>query len=1160
MQRYGSSTAEQLLRDEIRQVQLRLRQRQPRNKRNSADPSTLRCSLTSSASEPQLSEREDRLPSPWAAAGAMREATLGRRGKGDVREPLQKSLEASRLELGAMRGPRQPCRARHGVGGVDVGPRAGNLRPEDVSGSGYGGVSSSFYGDGPLEAGTRPRTTRKWQDPLILKSAIRLTKLEAVRRIWANMVDLENIAEMCSSAHSSTGRFTAALVKAGSADWALGKLRVANYPRVQKSVYWSAISIHKRLPHLKSLPTDNRHLQAMFDLGQQRHLTVEDSRRLDLTLLAKRAAFRLGRPRVAKVLEGRQKLLQTAREDCRKVCEDENLGRCSFEPDSAGMARHELLEMRIADCEKLLDMEPSDDEIAISKRIPLLREMTEYLTSGTTADMKDCLFIREGERFLLLVKCNDMAVLMTETTGHTNGHYNMARVARMESFLSYGRFPRWQGEDDDLSERPTVESRLDREGRPTVSGIMQLMTDMVTLTGCHGSHLMDGFGDFVFTRYQGVHEPLKFGKEASEAVMDEQLEKIRKIAAMPERIGQLDILELVAKKYSAPLSAPLSHCHDYERLAETKRVAAILLERAGQAMERIPDADYLSEIRGCNRLSAYLPVAQVASFNRSRTVMAKQPLEGEKLSRAVKRAKGYAVLELIRRELRENSRFPRGSYDGSNKLLKQMLETGLTDIDRLRSDQASLEDLAEVRFAQICVTDLADNTRRSLMKTSEIRPIHLIETANKLCCFLLLSRLYPNWPVPTCQFGAIRGGQVMDAMAAAQWQVMTESFQGASTHPGIWVNADIKSAFDTVNHAALAKLVFGNCPDHLCREALQLLQIALHPQLVFECLGEQWTAEQKQGVQQGHSYSAIVFSHLIGNSVHSQFSTWKDAGHRSDIGEWEWLFVDDLILRFPDWHTAVHLLPKMQHALSLVGLRFNVRKTQLFAAEDILRQGRLLDLSPDHVLSKIPWGSDTVYLRKPLRHLHTGESLYDLLGPVMKRAVHQGLGGIRPLLKGMRWGDPDLTVQVINKYVGAKWFCMAPLMVPIVSHVKDMLVLQVTILVTIMQLFIPDSCKHDAALSLQRLRRRAVSIFLSSKVHASWATIWRLRSWGYAGHLLRKPPEHATRRILLSFGSKTRLQQTASAAYVQTDVGEESLIAFAARREVWRAKGQHGRV
>eukprot|EP00439_Symbiodinium_sp_Y106_P018952 s5455_g2.t1 len=51
--------------------------------------------------------------------------------QGEVREPLQKSLEASRLELGAMRGPRQPCRARHGVGGVDVGPRTGNLRPEE---------------------------------------------------------------------------------------------------------------------------------------------------------------------------------------------------------------------------------------------------------------------------------------------------------------------------------------------------------------------------------------------------------------------------------------------------------------------------------------------------------------------------------------------------------------------------------------------------------------------------------------------------------------------------------------------------------------------------------------------------------------------------------------------------------------------------------------------------------------------------------------------------------------------------------------------------------------------------------------------------------------------------------------------------------------------
>ena len=405
----------------------------------------------------------------------------------------------------------------------------------------------------------------------------------------------------------------------------------------------------------------------------------------------------------------------------------------------------------------------------------------------------------------------------------------------------------------------------------------------------------------------------------------------------------------------------------------------------------------------------------------------------------------------------------------------------------------------------------------------------------------------------------------MDAMAAAQWQVLTESFQGTS---GIWVNADIKSAFDTVNHAALAKFVFGNCPNHLCREAMQLLQIALHPRLVFDCLGEQWTTEQKQGVQQGHTYSAIVFSYLIGNVVQSQFSDWNEAGYHSDIGDWGWLFVDDLILRFRDWATAAELLPQMQHALSLVGLRFNLRKTQLFATEDTLRQGRRIALNPDHILSQIPWGSDTVYLRKPLKHLPTGESLYDLLGPVMKRAVHQGLGGIRPLLKGMRWGDPDLAVRMINRYVGAKWFWMAPLVVPTASHVKDMLVLQVTILVAIMHLFIPESSKHDAALSLQRLRRRAVSVFLSSKGGASWATIWRLRCWGYAGHLLRKPPEHATRRILLSFSSKTRpqggfpntplkwLQQTACAAYDQTQMGEDLLVSSAARRDTWRAKGE----
>ena len=54
-----------------------------------------------------------------------------------------------------------------------------------------------------------------------------------------------------------------------------------------------------------------------------------------------------------------------------------------------------------------------------------------------------------------------------------------------------------------------------------------------------------------------------------------------------------------------------------------------------------------------------------------------------------------------------------------------------------------------------------------VMHPQDIRPINLIEASNKLFCALLLSRLVVHWPAPFVQFGGLQGGQVADALAAA---------------------------------------------------------------------------------------------------------------------------------------------------------------------------------------------------------------------------------------------------------------------------------------------------------------------------------------------------------------------------------------------------------
>ena len=214
----------------------------------------------------------------------------------------------------------------------------------------------------------------------------------------------------------------------------------------------------------------------------------------------------------------------------------------------------------------------------------------------------------------------------------------------------------------------------------------------------------------------------------------------------------------------------------------------------------------------------------------------------------------------------------------------------------------------------------------------------------------------------------------------------------------------------------------------------------------------------------------------------------------------------------------------MEAALLQIGLRFNLRKTQLFAADATLCQGKLRDIHPEHVLAKISWSSETSYLRKPLRHLKVGESTYTVLAPYMRKAACHGFASMKPVLTGLRWGEPDLAVHLVNKYMGSRWFWMAPLMIPSMNHVQELLVLQVTLLLAVLHLFVPASVKDEVAHALQRVRRRIVHLLLAHKIQCAWPTIWRLGFWGYVGHLFRKPETHVTRRILLSFEYKSRPQ------------------------------------
>ena len=446
---------------------------------------------------------------------------------------------------------------------------------------------------------------------------------------------------------------------------------------------------------------------------------------------------------------------------------------------------------------------------------------------------------------------------------------------------------------------------------------------------------------------------------------------------------------------------------------------------------------------------------------------------------------------------------------------------------------------------------------------TDIRPINLIEACNKLYCHILLRRLVASWSTPPCQCGGVAGSQVLDALATAHWMVYNE---GVLHQHRIWFNADIRSAFDSLQHVAVARWISESTPSHLAREALQLLRVVLQPQLVFAWKGVQWEVSQAQGVQQGHTYSSGVFSFIIGHLLQQEFQRCRADGFDSVVGDWGWLFIDDLLLHFDDWNTAIKLLPRIQDALSAVGLAFNLTKTQLMASPATLAAGRELVLPAGHVLSKVPWVDLTQYLRKPLRHLRVGENLWHLWQPFFVRSVHHGLQQMLPVLRGLNWLQPNLALTILNRYIGSKWLWASPVVPPTVHALDSIRTLQATALQTLLQLHIPTLLQKPQAMVLHRLRKRAVYLFLNDKIPQTWTFQWQLRFWNYFGHVLRRPPEAPVRAAVSSMIRMRRPQggfpnspldwllRCAAKAF-NAVVSPVEIFALAADRLAWKLRG-----
>ena len=179
------------------------------------------------------------------------------------------------------------------------------------------------------------------------------------------------------------------------------------------------------------------------------------------------------------------------------------------------------------------------------------------------------------------------------------------------------------------------------------------------------------------------------------------------------------------------------------------------------------------------------------------------------------------------------------------------------------------------RFAQrLCDTSAQSATCRRA--APDFAPLTLWNNVTR--CFLTCwyKRLQARWTVPTTQHGAVKGGQTLDALASAHWNIAADSIKEKTGR--IRINTDIEAAFGSLQHQFLIQFLDKHTPKGCRREASMLLFLVFGPVLHFTFQGLSWSFDQTCGVQQGHCHSPTLFSFVVGHLLQEVFQTWSSQG------------------------------------------------------------------------------------------------------------------------------------------------------------------------------------------------------------------------------------------------------------------------------------------
>ena len=395
----------------------------------------------------------------------------------------------------------------------------------------------------------------------------------------------------------------------------------------------------------------------------------------------------------------------------------------------------------------------------------------------------------------------------------------------------------------------------------------------------------------------------------------------------------------------------------------------------------------------------------------------------------------------------------------------------------------------------------------SVVEPQQLRPINLQEVLLKIFCGLLFKRLKTSWMRGVKhQYGGLPGCQSLDALYAAHSFVRHESL---TQQFSIWISLDVRGAFDHLTHCAVGNFMLKRTDDDSVVEAHRLFQVIRRSLLRFSVDDGSWEVLPTRGVVQGGSHSGIVFSLVVDQTIQDVFQTWLSSGIHSGHGIYGWEYVDDAI--FPasnDWATAAAQFDDLVQALGKVGLYINFDKTKIFSAPHVLAEGRAMQWDDGRDICKCQWVSTLNYLRKPLAHA----SLYQAgeVDPLLRTAqatIHSTWKSMRSIYKYANWSSHRLLLSSLHRRVATRWLWFSPLILPLQRNIEFCHVMQISLVVEALKLYIPSNVGFDVAMSLHQIRRRLskMLIFLTDTV---WSRSWLRRAWSYIGHVIRQPMSH----------------------------------------------------